>query len=113
KSRGKHDFIVGSALRYTYYDGNTTATDKKENDEIQNKPDIIWLPGIFLQDEIAFTKKQKVLLGARLDYNTTHGNIFTPRLAYKYSFNDSNILRINAGTGFRVVNLFTEEHAAL
>jgi outer membrane receptor for ferrienterochelin and colicins len=27
--------------------------------------------------------------------------------------NDKNILRLNAGTGYRVVNLFTEEHAAL
>jgi outer membrane receptor for ferrienterochelin and colicins len=27
--------------------------------------------------------------------------------------NDKNIIRLNAGTGFRVVNLFTEDHAAL
>jgi outer membrane receptor for ferrienterochelin and colicins len=27
--------------------------------------------------------------------------------------NDNNIIRLNAGHGFRVVNLFTEDHAAL
>src|SRR5690606_27007728 len=47
------------------------------------------------------------------DYNSVHGSILTPRLAYKWTLNDNNILRLNAGTGFRVVSLFTEEHAAL
>jgi hypothetical protein len=34
-----------------------------------------------------------------------------PRLAYKWKINDN--IRFNTGTGFRIVNLFTEEHAAL
>jgi outer membrane receptor for ferrienterochelin and colicins len=42
-----------------------------------------------------------------------NGHIVTPRLAYKYAIDDQNILRLNAGTGFRVVNIFTEDHAAL
>jgi outer membrane receptor for ferrienterochelin and colicins len=52
-------------------------------------------------------------MGIRYDYNKVHGNIFTPRLAYKLTINPNNILRLNTGTGFRVVNLFTEDHAAL
>ncbi len=52
-------------------------------------------------------------MGLRYDYNSIHGNIFTPRFAYKLKIDDDNILRFNAGTGFRVVNLFTEDHAAL
>ena len=31
----------------------------------------------------------------------------------RLNFNDKNIIRLNAGTGFRVVNIFTEDHAAL
>ena len=53
------------------------------------------------------------MIGFRYDYNSYHGNIFTPRFAYKWTLNDKNILRLNAGTGYRVVNLFTEDHAAL
>ncbi len=53
------------------------------------------------------------MAGLRYDYNSVHGNIFTPRLAYKWSINEKNIIRLNAGTGFRVVNIFTEDHAAL
>lgn len=49
----------------------------------------------------------------RYDYDERHGNILTPRTAYRWKITDTDILRLNAGTGFRVVNLFTEEHAAL
>jgi outer membrane receptor for ferrienterochelin and colicins len=109
KKIGKHDMLLGSALRYTYYDDNTPATDING----VNNPDTVFLPGVFAQDEIAFNDKNKLLLGARYDYNSVHGNIFTPRIAYKLKINDNNIIRINAGTGFRVVNLFTEDHATL
>ncbi|WP_379090473.1 TonB-dependent receptor domain-containing protein [Pedobacter sp. UC225_65] len=71
------------------------------------------MPGIFIQDEIKVAKSHSVLAGLRYDYNSVHGNIFTPRLAYKWSINEKNIIRLNAGTGFRVVNIFTEDHAAL
>jgi outer membrane receptor for ferrienterochelin and colicins len=53
------------------------------------------------------------LLGMRYDYNSAHGHIVTPRIAYKYTINPQQFLRFNMGTGFRVVNLFTEDHAAL
>ena len=109
KKLGGNDLLAGIASRYTYYDDNTAATALFG----QNNPENTWLPGIFLQDEIAITDQHKLLLGARYDYNSVHGNIFTPRLAYKWKINENNILRFNTGTGFRVVNLFTEDHAAL
>lgn len=109
KKAGAHDMLVGATLRFTHYDDNTTATASGTD----NKPDNTWLPGIFAQDEITLAPKHKLLLGIRYDYNSRHGNIFTPRIAYKWSIKQYDILRLNAGTGFRVVNLFTEEHAAL
>lgn len=99
-----HDFLLGTALRYQYYNDNTTATVAADES---------WIPSLFAQDEIHLSEKHNVLLGARYDYNSRHGNIFTPRLAYKWKINDNSIFRFNSGTGFRVVNLFTEEHAAL
>ena len=104
KKINKHDLLFGTALRYQYYNDNTTATVE---------PDVNYIPSLFVQDEIAFNDNHKVLLGARYDYNSNHGNIFTPRFAYKWKINDNNIVRFNTGTGFRIVNLFTEEHAAL
>lgn len=107
---GKHDLLLGGALRHTYYDDNTPATASLSGD---NQPEHIWLPGIFIQDEIQLSPKHKVLAGLRYDFNSAHGSIFTPRLAYKWAMDSGAILRLNAGTGFRVVNLFTEDHAAL
>ncbi|WP_349678287.1 TonB-dependent receptor, partial [Flavobacterium sp. UBA4854] len=104
KKIGRNDLLAGIASRYTYYDDNTPATKDPENS---------WLPGIFVQDEITFSPKSQVLLGMRYDYNSIHGSIFTPRFAYRFKANENTIFRLNAGTGFRVVNLFTEDHAAL
>ena len=113
KSIAQHDLLAGVALRYTFYDDNTTATATRDTINQQNMADKIWLPGIFIQDEISLAASHKLLLGFRYDHNPVHGNIYTPRIAYKWSMNDNNIIRLNAGTGFRVVNLFTEDHAAL
>ena len=113
KKIGKHDLIVGAAMRYTRYDDDTPATQSADTLTPQNEPSNSWLPGIFIQDEIKFNKKHKLLLGLRYDLNSMHGSIFTPRLGYKWMINPSTIFRINTGTGYRVVNIFTEDHAAL
>lgn len=109
KTLGAHDLLLGSALRYNYYDDNTPATSSQD----ENKADEVLIPSIFAQDEIRIAKQHALLLGLRYDYDSRHGSIFTPRAAYRWKFSDNDILRLNAGTGFRVVNLFTEEHAAL
>jgi outer membrane receptor for ferrienterochelin and colicins len=99
-----HDLLFGAAVRYNFYNDNTTAT---------LNPDEVTIPSLFVQDEIKLTEKQNLLLGLRYDYDDRHGSIVTPRIAYKYKPTANDIIRVNAGTGFRVVNLFTEEHAAL
>lgn len=109
KNIGKHSLLAGTALRYNYYDDNTPATANTNG----NEPDEVIIPSVFLQDEITFNKKHSLLLGGRYDYDNRHGNIFTPRAAYRFKFTENDIIRLNAGTGFRVVNLFTEDHAAL
>ncbi|WP_316785174.1 TonB-dependent receptor domain-containing protein [Pedobacter frigiditerrae] len=113
KKIGNNDLLFGAAFRYTFYDDNTPATASNDILNQINAPEKTLLPGLFVQDEIKLNKKNSVLAGLRYDYNSIHGNIFTPRFAYKWSINDKNIIRLNAGTGFRVVNIFTEDHAAL
>ncbi len=113
KKIGKHDLLVGTSLRYVNYDDDTPATQSADSLNPENRPSQTWLPGVFVQDEYSLGKKHKLLAGARYDYNSLHGSIFTPRLGYKWSMNENNILRLNTGTGYRVVNIFTEDHAAL
>ena len=105
-----HDLLMGVAYRYTNYDDNTTAT----NSDTGNAPSITHLPGAFIQDEITLSPKNKLLLGARYDYNNVHGSVFSPRVNYKWnSENNEDVLRVSIGNGFRVANVFTEDHAAL
>jgi len=108
----KHDLVIGAAYRFTFYDDNTTATF---NEFLGiNKEEITQLPGVFIQDEIQFNEQNSLLLGFRYDYNSIHGTIFTPRLNYKISNQDlSSILRISIGSGYRIAQIFTEDHAAL
>jgi outer membrane receptor for ferrienterochelin and colicins len=108
----RHDLLVGSTLRYTYYNDNTPAT--AELDAVTDAPSVIYLPGLFVQDEIGINEHNKLLLGVRYDYNSAHGSIITPRINYKWnSLNKKHVVRISAGNGYRVANVFTEDHAAL
>ena len=104
-----HDLTMGSSYRYTYYDDNTPATQKEE----LNNPENTHISSVFGQDEFKINENQKLLLGARVDFSNNHGTILTPRLGYKIKLKKTHSLRLNSGTGFRVVNIFTEDHAAL
>jgi len=107
----KQDILAGAVLRYNWYDDNTTATT--DINTHKTRPDKIAIPGLFFQDEFQISPSQTLLAGIRSDYHPIHKFIVTPRLAWKYSFPDKSIFRLNAGTGFRTVNIFTEDHAAL
>ncbi|MGB1779459.1 MAG: TonB-dependent receptor plug domain-containing protein, partial [Longimicrobiales bacterium] len=101
---GRHDLLVGASVRYQTYDDNTPATT-----EIDRR----LIPGLFAQDELRFANGVTVLGGVRADHHEEHGVIASPRVAFKWDAFEHTSFRINAGTGFRVVNLFTEDHAAL
>lgn len=115
KKIAHHELLLGTSLRYVYYDDNTVVTSKVDsNSEIKNLPSITFLPGIFFQDEININPNNILLAGIRYDYNSIHGNIFSPRINYKWnSPNQANIIRIGIGNGYRIANVFTEDHAAL
>ncbi|PHL00517.1 TonB-dependent receptor [Neolewinella marina] len=107
---GRHDLLFGTAYRYTWYDDNTTAT----GGETGNAPSVTSLPGAFVQDEFRINRHNTLLLGLRFDHNNRHGAILTPRLNYKWNDRDqSNVFRLSIGNGYRVANVFTEDHAAL
>lgn len=114
KNIKNHSLLLGTSFKYTFYDDNTRATGiYDDNGFVQNKAQKTPILGLFLQDEWSLTKNQKLLLGYRFDYDQTHGGIHSPRIGYKLSVNKNSALRASFGTGFRVVNVFTEDHRAL
>lgn len=111
KESGKNNLLLGAAYRYTFYDDNTPATEQNGS---ENSPSQIHLPGVFVQNEFKIKANQSLLAGLRYDHNSLHGSILSPRLNYKLSSLDkSTVLRLSVGNGFRVANVFTEDHAAL
>lgn len=108
-----HHLVYGAALRYTWYDDNTPATQIARGDTLVNQPHQSPMPGLFIQDEWTWRPDHKLLLGFRMDLHRDHGLIPSPRLAYWWRVHPNGIMRWSAGTGFRVVQVFTEDHAAL
>ncbi|WP_234571566.1 TonB-dependent receptor [Rhodohalobacter sp. 614A] len=105
QSIGDHfKLLSGTTIRYETYNDNTPATS--------DSPDRRWIPGIFSQGELAIGDFTFVG-GLRIDHHSEHGYITAPRLSAKFSPTDLTTFRASAGTGFRVVNVFTEDHAAL
>lgn len=100
----KHRLLGGTALRYTRYNDNTPATQTAER---------TLLPGIFVQDEWQFSHHNTLLAGLRMDWHPEHRAVWSPRLAFHQHIGENQNLRLSAGSGFRVVSLFTEDHAAL
>nr|WP_238536278.1 TonB-dependent receptor [Chryseobacterium populi] len=111
KTFGNHDLILGLSFKKTFYDDNTPGTLSADGFTNEPMKSPIW--GAFIQDQWEINSKNTLLLGYRFDYDKIHHSIHSPRFAWKFSPNPYHTLRFNFGTGFRVVNLFTEDHAAL
>ncbi|WP_018674987.1 TonB-dependent receptor plug domain-containing protein [Riemerella columbina] len=111
KTFGKSNLLLGATIKNTYYDDNTVGT--LASDGVTNQPQNDWLPGVFAQNQWQINDSNILLLGYRVDFSKIHGVVHSPRVAYKLDVDPQTNLRASFGTGFRVVNLFTEDHAAL
>ena len=109
----RHKLLLGAAYRYTWYDDNTPATAQGVGEALTNQPVPTSLPGAFAQHEYKASDKTTLLTGLRYDYNSEHGSILSPRFNARWAPNADNTFRLSLGNGYRVVNLFTEDHAAL
>lgn len=108
----RFSYTIGSALRYQYYNDNTTATRRQISlGEDVEAPDLIWMPALF-SDVWISQGLFSFSTGARLDHHPIHGLVPTGRIAFMYK-GGRHTLRVLHGSAFRIVNLFAEEHAAL
>jgi outer membrane receptor for ferrienterochelin and colicins len=112
KGSGIHHLLLGAAYRLTSYDDSTPATADPNSQA--NAPSITHLPGIFIQEELKLSSNAQLLLGLRHDFSRVHGSIWSPRINFKLNSEDKSLIwRTSLGNGFRVANVFTEDHAAL
>ena len=101
KTTSRNDLLVGLTTRYQTYSDNTPSYTDEQS----------YIPGLFFQDEFTISEKWTMLGGSRFDYHKKHGLIVAPRMSLKYKPGVYTSMRLNAGTGFRQVHLFTEDHA--
>jgi outer membrane receptor for ferrienterochelin and colicins len=99
----RNEFLFGLSARYQTYDDNT---------EIVPEKDIQFIPGVFAQNQYNINNNFRILAGARIDNHKHHGTIFSPRLNLSWKASPFTTFRFNSGTGFRIVNVFSEDHAS-
>ena len=109
--RSRHSIVAGLSSAFNYYDDNTVATEQLIQNKIINNADNRWIQSVFAQDDWHISESVNILSGLRLDYQNNHGFILSPQFNIKYNPGQWTTLRGNFSTGFRVVNLFTEDHA--
>jgi outer membrane receptor for ferrienterochelin and colicins len=101
--RGVHNLRSGLSQRLEHYSDNTPVG----NDRFE------YVPGIFVLDNIEWNESWGMMLGMRVDHHKNHGLVWAPQVNLKWRLSDKWEARINTGRGFRTVNVFTEDHAAL
>lgn len=104
-----NDLLIGGTYRLNYYSDNTSLSADSNTGSAFNH-----IGGLFIQDEVTINKNHALVLGARFEYASINGPVFTPRLNYKWNSTDqNNVIRFGVGTGYRVPNLMNEGFAAM
>ena len=111
RNYGKHDLLLGLSIKNNLYNDNTIATESEINGVIIDQESNQFIPGLLIQDQYKPSKKISLIGGLRIENYNEHGFIYAPSFHIKYNPGQWLSMRLNAGTGFRIVNLFTEDHA--
>jgi outer membrane cobalamin receptor len=96
-----HKYTVGASLAYDNYETNYSDRLPSNDTPLTSLNRTETVPGIFAQYTYSYLEKFMLILGARSDYNSRYGWLFTPRANLKYNFTDNVIARVSAGRGYR------------
>jgi len=109
KWKKKHLLKTGISVRNNHIEENIVFTENSLNktyDGIHLKEETI--PGIFIENVFHWNERTMLITGIRADQNNTFGSFYTPRALLKYDITENTTLRISGGTGYRTINLFSE-----
>lgn len=110
-----HDFKTGVSLRQIQIKEHINFSDtllKRTYKGYYLKNELI--PGLFAENTFKWRADIITLItGIRIDHHNQFGWMTTPRLMLKYDVSEKSILRMSAGTGWRTVNLFSENTSLL
>jgi outer membrane cobalamin receptor len=103
-SNTNHQISSGLSVQYDEYSEFFIDTDYIRKELVT---------GIFSQYTFTVPEKMVLMAGSRLDYNSEHGILFTPRLHLKYDLTETLIGRFTAGRSFRTANAISENMSYL
>ncbi len=106
----KHDLKAGMSYRHLNLNEDITFTEKSiPRTYAGNYHRLENIPGLFAENTMLFFKnKLSWILGVRADHHNQFGLNFTPRTLLKFDLAPNTIVRASIGTGWRTVNLFSE-----
>lgn len=101
KGKEKHTIKFGPSLIVDDY-------RESFNDSAFTRREIV--PGVFTEYTLSEKSHRiySLVAGVRADYHNIYGLMVNPRLHLKYNFRPLTALRLSAGRGFRVANIFVE-----
>ena len=103
-----HKYTMGGSFTYDNY--NTHYQDSLPFNLTPltplNRQELV--PGFFGEYTYSPLAKFTFILGARADYNSKYGWLYTPRANLKYSINDDMIFRASVGKGYRAPNVIAD-----
>ncbi|MEM6378820.1 MAG: TonB-dependent receptor, partial [Bacteroidota bacterium] len=107
---GDHALKTGLSLRYLNLNEDIRFTEAEPfRTYAGNYRRQETVPGIFAEHTMQFfDKKLTWIAGIRADQHNEFGTRFTPRSLIKYDLTPETVIRANIGTGWRTVNLFSE-----
>ena len=106
----KHDLKTGISNRYLNLKEDIAFTDTfLQRTYAGNYKRLEYIPGFFAENTLRFlNNKLTWIAGFRGDHHNQFGFQFTPRTLLKFDITPKTIVRANIGTGWRTVNIFSE-----
>lgn len=107
----RHSLKYGISYRYQQLKEVISFSDNTLNRSFAGKYEtLLRVPGVFAENTFHWRDDKIMLItGMRVDHHQKWGAYFTPRTMLKYAVNDRHTLRASAGSGWRQVNLFSEQ----
>ncbi len=109
-SYGHHNLKTGISYRHLNLQEDIGFTDDfldRSYDGAYRRVENI--PGVFAENTLQFfARKLTWMAGVRADHHNRFGTMITPRTLVKYDVLPKTVIRANIGTGWRTVNLFSE-----
>lgn len=107
----RHSLKYGLSYRYQKLDETISFSDNSLGRTFAgNYQTNLNVPGAFAENTFHWLDEKVVwITGARIDRHDQWGSFFTPRTMIKYAINSHHTFRASAGSGWRQVNLFSEQ----